>query len=404
LSTSHRPAAAEGRGQEPTAAPARENLAALPSTAALAANYEELRADLQLLKRQVLRIAEQLDDEGDPIADGDGSESPRAGKRRLRGLAVAAIVIVAGLAAGGSRLWSYFNSYESTDDAQVDGHIAPVSARIAGTVIHVYVEDNQIIPAGTLLAEIDPRDFQIALDRARATLAQAQAQVAIIAQQQLSAAAQVQGYEASKERAERDRERFGVLYQGSIVAQQSYERTIEGARVAAASVAAARAVDSAMANSMASARGAVDEAKAAVAQAQLALGYTRITAPVAGIVGKRSVEVGQRIVPGQQLLGLIENHNIWITANYMETQAGRMHAGLPVQIYVDALGETFAGMLESISGASGEKYSLLPPENATGNYVKVVQRIPVRIALKPGQHDAGQLRPGMSVETTVWFQ
>ena len=283
-------------------------------------------------------------------------------------------------------------------------HTSRRSARISGTVIDVYVEDNQKVTAGALIAKIDPRYFQVALDRARATLAQAQAEVKVIAQQQLSAAAQVQGYEATKERAERDWNGFGVLYRGKIIAPQSYDRLVEDARVAASSVAAARAMDSATENSMASVRAAVEAAKAGVAEAELNLSYTKILAPVSGIIGKRTVEVGQRVVPGQQMLALVETDSTWITADYMETQTGPMHPGLPVQIYVDALRKNFEGVVESIAGASGDKYSLLPPENATGNYVKVVQRIPVRIGLKRGQQDAGELRPGMSVEATVWLQ
>ena len=403
--------ASEASGEE-SAAPVRENkspasVQSVPAIARLAESYEELRADVQLLKRQVLRISEQLDDEERQTEDGAAPEALGTEGRRRRSraaIAAAAIFLVAAVAAGGSRLWSYLNSYESTDDAQIDAHIAPVSARISGTVIDVYVEDNQKVTAGALIAQIDPRDFQVALDRARATLAQAQAEVKVIAQQQLSAAAQVQGYEATKERAERDWKRFGVLYRGKIIAPQSYDRLVEDARVAASSVAAARAMDSATENSMASVRAAVEAAKAGVAEAELNLSYTKILAPVSGIIGKRTVEVGQRVVPGQQMLALVETDSTWITADYMETQTGPMHPGLPVQIYVDALRKNFEGVVESIAGASGDKYSLLPPENATGNYVKVVQRIPVRIGLKRGQQDAGELRPGMSVEATVWLQ
>ena len=374
------------------------------------------------------------------------------------------VVIVA--AVGGFFLWRYLNSYESTDDAQIDGHINSVSARVSGYVLKVNVDDNQSVEKGAVIVEIDPRDYQVALERAKAELADAeataqamnlnvpvetigtttqvstseaslqaaQAGVAAAKQQLDSARAQLQQAEANNARAQADVARYSALLAKDEVSRQVYDQANAAAKGNAAAVEGARAAVAAAQEQVAQAESRVNQAQAAVQyshtgpqqvaatrararaaiatvqqkraaldQAQLELEYCTVVAPVTGVVNKK-VEVGMNVQPGQTLVAVVPLDDVWVTANFKETQLRRMRVGQRATIGVDAYGREYKGHLESMAGATGAQFSLLPPENATGNYVKVVQRIPVKIVLDPGENRDHLLRLGMSVEPKVWVK
>jgi membrane fusion protein (multidrug efflux system) len=374
----------------------------------------------------------------------------------------AIVVLVAGFF-----LWRYFTSYESTDDAQVDGHLNSVSARVSGHVEKLLVNDNQYVAAGTPLVEIDPRDYQVAVARARAdydaAVAAAQAnQVTVpitsintgsqltgaqadvenaragisVARQQFDAArAQLQQAEANDVKAQNDLGRYKQLVDKQEISLQQYDQAVAAARASAAGVTAARASAAAAEQQVTQAQSRLAQAEASLQaartgpqqvattrsraqsaeaqaqlkraeleQAELNLQYTLIVAPVSGIVTNRTVEVGQNVSIGQELMKVVNLDDIWVTANFKETQLRRMQVGQPVTIHVDTTGKDYKGHVQSVSGASGAVSSLLPPENATGNYVKVVQRIPVKITFDPGETREHVLRPGMSVEPKVWIR
>jgi membrane fusion protein (multidrug efflux system) len=378
-------------------------------------------------------------------------------------LVLPALLFVALLVAGA---WLYFSSYEETDDAQVDGHLNPISARINGTIIRVNpaVEDNHYVTAGTLLAEIDPADYQAELARARAEYQRSQASgmaaqrdVAVISAGSTgklnlseaavreandsidsekaaaeSAQARVAQTEASYSRAEADRQRYERLLAKHEISQSEYDRIAteaatgreavnaaradqiaEQRRVAQAEsrllerqadLLAARSAPEQIRSSAARAASAVSEAERARAQlttAELNLGYAKIIAPVSGVIGRKMVEVGQRVQPGQQLLIIVPIDGVWVTANFKETQLKKMEVGQPVTIHLDSYNRNYKGRIDALGAATGSRFSLLPPENATGNYVKVVQRVPVRILIAPGENADHLLRPGMSVEARV---
>ena len=393
------------------------------------------------------------------------SERERSTKKRsLVRRVVLGVVIV--LAITGFFVWRYLNSYEGTDDAQVDGHINNVSARVSGYVLKVNVNDNQYVEKGAVLVEIDPRDYQVALERAKAELADAeataqamnlnvpvetigtttqvssseadlqaaQAGVAAAQGQLNSARARLQEAEANNARAQADVARYSALVAKDEVSRQIYDQANATAKSSAAAVEGARAAVAAVEQQIAQAQSRVNQAQAAVQyshtgpqqvaatqararaaiaavqqkrgaldKAQLDLEYCTVAAPVTGVVNKR-VEVGMNVQPGQTLLSVVPLDDVWITANFKETQLRRMKIGQPVTISVDAYGREYKGRVESIAGATGAQFSLLPPENATGNYVKVVQRVPVKIVLDPGQNNDRQLRLGMSVEPKVWLK
>ena len=301
-------------------------------------------------------------------------------------------------------LWRYLSRYESTDDAQVDGHIASVSSRIEGTIVHVYVKDTMAVKAGDPLADIDPRDFEVAVENARANLAQARAQAYAARADYTTAAAKVGQSAANYEKAARDVPRFATLWKNGATSRVEYEEIIRIAKVGEATVTADRNVAESAHRSIAAREAAVKSSQAALDQALLNLNYTKIVAPIDGVVGKKTVEVGQRVQPGEELLALVPRDDVWVTANFKETQIRKMRAHQRVTIHVDALGRDYNGYLDGLGAASGERYSLLPPENATGNYVKVVQRIPVRINFEPGENQDHRLMPGMSVEPKVWVK
>ena len=300
--------------------------------------------------------------------------------------------------------WSYIQSYESTDDAQIDGHIDPLSSRIDGTVIAVHAEDDDRVKKGELLVEIDPRDYEVAVEQAKARFTLARAEIASAKQDYQAALANVRQAEATNFEAQRDAHRYTTLLAQNVVPQEQYDQYIAIAGVDAARVDFAREAAASAFKTIAAREADADAAYAALDQALLNLSYTRIYAPANGVVGKRGVQLGSRIQPGQTLMFVTETDDIWVTADFKETQLTRMHRGEEVTIHVDTFGRNYRGYVEHMPGASGDRFSLLPPENATGNYVKVVQRLPVRILFYPGQDPEHQLHPGMSVEPTVWLQ
>jgi membrane fusion protein (multidrug efflux system) len=366
-------------------------------------------------------------------------------------------------------LWRYLASYESTDDAQIDGHVNAVSARVSGHVIKLNVQDNQYVEKGTVLVEIDPADYEVAVAKARAEYADAQAQASAAginvpitdvstssqvsgaqggvsgaqagieaSRQQFEAAkSQVAEAEANNTKAQNDLLRYKMLIDKQEISQQQYDQAVDSAQAAAAALQAARANADAYAAQIKqaqskleqadadlrtagnrthtmrviqaraqSAQAVADQKKAALDQAELNLQYTKVIAPVSGAVSNRTVEVGQNLQTGQEMMKVIplDEADIWVTANFKETQLKNIKPGQAVEIEVDATGKTYKGHVDSIAGASGDRFSLLPAENATGNYVKVVQRIPVKLVFDKGEIKSHELRPGMSVLPKVWIK
>jgi len=379
-------------------------------------------------------------------------------------------------------LFLYYHNRESTDDAQVDGHITPIASKIYGRVAEVLVDDNQAVKAGQVLVRVDPRDYQASVDQAKAALALAESDAASagvdvprtrenVASSTSSADAQLAGAQADLERAQvtydqartadlawaqanvekskanavlgqADLGRYKPLLDKAEISQQQYDAAKANADATASSLRAdqeklaqaQRAVDIARAQLLAAtarveqakagvgaaradvrqismrasdAQGKtakVQQARAALDAAELNLSYTEIVAPVDGVATHKQVEPGQIVQQGQGLLVVVPLHNVWVTANFKETQLRKMKAGQKAYVQVDTYGKTFSGHLDSIAGATGAVLSLLPPENATGNYVKVVQRIPVKIVLDPISPEKAILRPGMNVDATIVTQ
>ena len=335
-----------------------------------------------------------------------------------RVLAVVALIAMAALGAGG-RMWYRSSHFVETENAYVAGRVHPVSARVAGVVTQVLVDDNQFVKAGDVIAELDPADHGVRVEQIEAQIAsveqqiaQADAQVAQVRAQAAAAGAQVRQAEAQLARARQDAERFGQLYNETMKAVSKAEvDASSAARAAAQADVAARGDSASAAQAQVAAAVAgreVLKAQVKVLQAQLKdarqqLAYNRIVAPVAGRVGKRSVEVGARVQPGQPLLAVVEDE-VWVTANFKETQLAGLEPGQKVELAVDALpGKHLAGRVHSFSPASGNQFALLPADNATGNFTKIVQRVPVKIVLDPAdvKKYAGRLVPGMSVVAEV---
>ena len=319
----------------------------------------------------------------------------------------------------GYRWWQGRN-WEETDNAQVEGHVTPVLPRVGGFVAQVRVEENQQVKAGDTLLVIDDRDLRAKLQQADADLAAAQEQAAggngqavaqaAAAQAQAGAArASIAAAEANADKARRDVERLRPLAERNIVSKQQFDGVVAASAAADAQVRAARESASAAA-SQATAAGAgvrvtrsrIESARASRDAAALQLGYAVVVAPMDGVVARKSVEVGQMIQPGQPLMTVVPLNDVWVTANLKETQTRDLRAGDPVEVEVDAYpGHTFHGRLQSIAPATGARFSLLPPDNATGNYTKVVQRIPVRVRFDGGRDAAHPLRPGMSATVRI---
>jgi membrane fusion protein (multidrug efflux system) len=363
---------------------------------------EHLRDQQQALHRTPdsndTKVIDDLDNK-----EGDNSDKKDVRARNRRPLRlILAIVLTAILCAGGLRFWNYIQSYESTDDAQIDGHLDPISTRVDGTVDRVYVEDTYRVHKGQPLVDLDPRDYQVAVENAEANLAQAEQGVKAAEQNYALSRANLGAGVATNAKAQADLARYRELFKQNIVARDAYDQIIMTGKVDAAGVTSDRAAVAASEKMIDQAKAAALAAQASLDQAKLNLSYTHIVAPADGIVGDKTVQVGQRLQPGQQLLTVVPDNDIWITADFRETQLRRMTRGQPVTVHVDTTERDYKGYIEGMPGATGELYSLLPPENATGNYVKVVQRLPVRIRLNPGEDPDHRLRPGMSVEPTVW--
>jgi membrane fusion protein (multidrug efflux system) len=391
------------------------------------------------------------------------------------------IVVLLVLISGGYLFWLHLSKFESTDDAQVDGQVYAISSRISGHVIDVKVDDEQEVKAGDVLVVLDPKDYEVAVAKARADLADAVAtyqsnrsDVPITSvntkstlttansarldasagvsgtERQLGAArarlstaeANVRVAQANLTKATQDVERYKQLVSKDEISKQQYDQAVAAMDAAHATLDAQNAqvneatqnisvveknveqartrVEQADAQIEAaltgpqqvkvtearaqSAAAKVDEQRALLDQAELNLKYTTIVAPIDGIVGKKNIAIGQNTAPGQEMMAVVPLDNLWITANFKETQLQKMRVGQTVKIKVDAYDREYTGKVQRLAGASGARFSLLPPENATGNYVKVVQRIPVRIALDPGQNSDHLLRQGMSVTPTVQLQ
>lgn len=365
----------------------------------LSRNFIRLQDEVERLRRERNEVESSAEHE----QRAEEASSVPSWIRRNR-FAVAIIVILGTLSVPiGARAIAYLGSYERTDDAQVDAHIDPISPRLNGTILHVYVDDNEHVKAGELLADVDPRDYEVAIKEAQANYEQARAQVEIARKEYEMASARLVAARANDAKARRDIARYRILSQTGVASADEYERASATSKVTAATVAAEAAATEAASKTCAARQASVTAAKAALERSVLNLSYTKIAAPVDGIVGKRSVEVGQRVDPGEELLAIVRDDALWITANFKETQLAHMYRGQRATIHVDSYDADLDGYVESLSGASGQKYSLLPPENATGNYVKIVQRIPVRIKLA-NQQQTARLRPGMSVEATVWLK
>jgi membrane fusion protein (multidrug efflux system) len=304
--------------------------------------------------------------------------------------------------AGVVAAWLQLRTWESTDDARIDGHIAGLSSRVAGVVTRVTVEENQAVRAGQPLITLDARDYAVALDRAEAELAMATAQLAEAERDHDAARARVRQAAEGARLAETDRRRYRFLASERAVPPQLFDDKLSAARVSDAALAAARST--ALASPVEARTAAVKMAQAALERARLDLDYTRIAAPFSGVVARRAAEPGMRVAPGQELLALVDTNDLWVTADFKETQLRRIRPGQRARCKVDALGIDFDGQVESVGAATGARVSVLPPENATGNWVKVVQRMPVRIRLRAGQAGLERLRPGMSVEPRVYVK
>src|SRR5580698_7851788 len=410
---------------------------------------------------------DQAESRSKPLPATERDFRSRVSRTASPGFRIAIIIGVVILLVVGFFVYRYVTSYESTDDAEVDGHINSISARISGHVIKLNVQDNQYVQAGTVLVEIDPADYQVAYERAKADFDDAQAAAAAAgvnvpitdvntssqvssadadvvsaqagiaaAKQQFEAAkAQRDQAEANNVKAQDDLARYKQLVDKQEISDQQYDQAVAAAKANPAGVEAAHAMADAAQSQVAQAQQKLAQAeanwrnaqtaprqmqvirsraesalaeaelkKADLDQAALNLQYTKVIAPVAGVVSDRTVEVGQNVAPGQELMKIIPLNDVWITANFKETQLREMKVGQAVTVEVDANGRSYKGKVDSISGGTGARFSLLPPENATGNYVKVVQRIPVKIVLNPGENKDQSLRPGMSVVPKVWIR
>jgi len=326
--------------------------------------------------------------------------TPKKSPRRTWLIALGALVAVL-LLATGFTYYSYASGYESTDDAFIEGHISQISPKVSGHVLAVHIDDNQLVKAGDLLVEIDPRDFQARVALARAALETSIAQTALTQQRLAQAQAQVIAAQAEATRADTDQGRSAELLRRDLIARQEFDHATADAHTTAAQLTSARANEQASVAAVRQAESQVVEARAALQSAELELSYTKIYAPLSGRVTRKAVEVGALVQPGQALFAIVPN-DFWVIANFKETQLARMRPGQPVEIKVDALRRVrFQGHVDSIQSGAGARFSLLPPENATGNYVKVVQRVPVKIVFDRSDFAAYPLGPGMSVVPKV---
>lgn len=394
----------------------------------------------------------------------DNKPQPPATRGRSRAFTIFFILLLIAGAAGFYYWWNS-RQFESTDDAEVEAHLNSISSRVDGTIVAVYTDDNHFVKQGDPLVDLDPRDLKVALDQAQAQLVQARSQViasrpnvpitqvetttnitgaeadvataeaavGVAERDRESAVARLAEAQANAAKAHSDLERYTLLIKNEEVSQQEFDQVKATSQAQDASVDANRAAVEAAGRTVQqrqaqlaqvksrlnqyqrnapaqlairqadveSRQANVETAQAMVEQAQLKLSYTKIVAPSAGIVLRRSAEIGEHVNAGQQLLMIAQIGDMWVTANFKETQMHNIHPGQSAKIHVDALGEDFEGYVDTLGGSTGAVASVLPPENATGNYVKVVQRFPVRLRFKPNQNGLDRLRPGMSVEPDV---
>jgi membrane fusion protein, multidrug efflux system len=348
-------------------------------------------------------------------AQSQAAATPPSNKRVI---VIASLIALAAAGAGG-RMWYRSHNFVETENAYVAGHVHPVSSRIAGVVSKVLIEDNQLVKEGDVIAELDPFDQRVRVEQIEAQIAateqqvlQADAQIAQVNAQASAAGAQVAQSQAQLLRATQDAERFGQLYTSQMKAVSKAELDAANAARASATADLAARKDGALAakaqiGSATAARevlkAQVNVLKVQLKDAQQQLAYNRITAPVTGRIGKRTLEVGQRVQAGQQLTAIVPD-NVWVTANFKETQLAELKVGQPVHLSVDALpGKELVGRVDSFSPASGAQFALLPADNATGNFTKIVQRVPVKITFRQDDLKAlqGRLVPGMSVIAEV---
>jgi membrane fusion protein (multidrug efflux system) len=350
-----------------------------------------------------------------PVAD-----PPKSSKKKFV-LPIVGLLVLLGIG-WGVKQWLYGRSHETTDNAQVDGHIIPVLAKVGGYVQSVNVRENDAVTEGQTLVQIDPSEYRVRAAQAEADYAaaqaaagsgsgvgQAEATVQNAAGQRAALEAQVAAAEANAQRAQSDFDRARELADKQIISKQQLDAAQATATAAAAQLTAARrqagAAGAGVQNAQAGVRLAearLQAAQAARENAALQLEYTTIKAPATGLVSRKQVEVGQLVQPGQTLFSIVPDTGVWVTANFKETQLSDIRVGQPVEIEVDAYGgQKVEGTVESISGATGAKFALLPPDNATGNFTKVVQRVPVRIHVVKGLGADRPLRPGMSVNVSV---
>ena len=355
-----------------------------------------------------------------PLRPSEAVTAPGPTNKRRIVLALVGLGVLLGLG-WGVKQWLYGRSHESTDNAQVDGHLVPVLAKVSGYVTRVNVAENDRVRPDSTLVTIDEREYAVRLAQADADLAaaraaaggggvqgQAQAAVANASGQQAALTASVAAARANAVKAEADLRRMRELVTNQVVSRQQLDAAQAAADAARAQLAAAQnnagAATAGVSNAQAGVR--LAQARLAAAQAardnaQLQLSYTRVTAPVGGIVSRKQVEVGQLVQAGQPMLTVVSDTGVWITANFKETQLADLKVGQPAEIEVDAYGGyKVEGTVESVSAATGAKFALLPPDNATGNFTKVVQRVPVRVRVKGSDKDH-PLRPGMSVVVHV---
>ena len=337
---------------------------------------------------------------------------PRKRKSRLRIFGVIAALVIVVLVIFYYIL--YVAPYEDTDDAFIDGYVTLIAPRVSGPVTRLLITDNQEVKAGDELLEIDPRDYEASLAQAQADLAAAQsqldsakAQVSVSESKVVQAQAAVTSAEAQNERATADLKRYESV-ESRAVSKTDYDLTQATARSANADLVAAHSqVKSAEAQvtldqaGVETANATIQQAQAKLQQAQLNLSYTKITAPFDGRITARTVQLGNYISPGQALFALVPRY-VWVTANFKETQLTYMRPGNPVEVHVDAYpGHNFKAKVDSLQAGTGARFSLLPPENAVGNYVKVVQRVPVKIVFDEELPTNLDIAPGMSVEPKV---
>ena len=411
------------------------------------------------MSQESLKKESNVSSETGTTEDASPGNGKLNGKKKRILLVVLAVVIV-----GAVSLWYHYSQYATTDDAQIEGYLHPISARVPGYVTRVTVDDTQYVEKGTVLVQLDPTDYQVAVELAKAHLAQAQAEASAAMggvpitsvstlSQVNSAEADVQGAqagilasekqfqeaearltqaEANNVKIQDDLERYRQLIGKNEISRQEYDQAVAASKASAAAVAEAQAGVAAAEQQVTQARSrmqdteaelrsahtrpeqmqvtrakaqaaaaAVEEAEAQLHRAELDLQYTTIVAPAEGIVGKRTAVAGQNVAPGQTLMTIVPTRDIWVTANFKETELKGMRPGQPVKIHVDETGQDYTGKIQGIAGATGVQFSLLPPENATGNYVKVVQRVPVRIVFDPGQDPDHLLQIGLSVEPSI---